>query len=554
VEAETVRGSGELQEYLAVFKARKWTFVAMIIVVVGATATLSYRKTPIYQAQTRVLVQPYPSADSSSLITPNLNTESQLVSSEQVAANVGDQLGLDGTRSVLSGLAVEAVEETEVLNVAYSSPDPRLAEDAANAFAQSYIEYRRDRALQALASARRPIEAKVKLVQKQLIKTTNALSATYQRGDQISARRLESKRGVLATRLVILQQRLDAVEPDTTVMQGGSQVIEEASRPSAPVSPNHKKDLFLGAALGVILGVGTIFLRERLDDRFRGRTDVAQVTGVPVLATVPKFNATSNGRGPTPIVATQPSSVASETYRTLRTNTEFTMLQRGFRSMVITSPSAGEGKTVTTANLGVAAAQAGGRVLIVSTDLRRPALEKHFGIENLAGISSWLVGQQEQVGPLVQSTPIPNLHLLPSGPVPPNPAELLAGARLEQLMTELEQTFDLVLLDSPPTLPVADAMILASKVGTTLMVVNAATTRRSAAAHAKERLQSVGAELIGTVLNAFDPATSPYGYQPYYYYYYPYQSQQAPGLPTNGTTAPPSALGTANVVRRSQNG
>ena len=532
MQPDAVARASEIREYLAVLKARKWTLAVIFALILGVVVTFSYRQTPIYQAQARVFVQPYPSGDGSSLAAPNLETERELVASEPVAERVAEDLGVDqAPRALLAGLSVEAVTETEVLNISYSSSDPDFARDGANAFARNYIEFRRDAALETIRSTRALLQERIKEVQDRTIETLAEFLDASERGDELEVRRLDAERAVLSTRLVTLQQRLDDVEPDSTVTDAGSRVIQQATLPSSPISPNLKRDLLWGGVLGLIVGVGTVFLRERLDDRFRGRTDVARITGAPVLATVPRFH-TANGKvDPAPIAAVQPSSVASETYRTLRTNTDFAMLQHGFKSMLITSASAAEGKTATTANLGVAAAQAGSRVLLVSTDLRRPALEKYFGVANRAGVSTFLVGDNDDMSSLIHSTPIPNLRVFPSGPVPPNPAELLASERLGRLLWELEEGWDLVLLDSPPTLPVADAMILASRARTTLLVVNAMKTRRSAAAHAKERLESVGSQLIGTVLNAFDPATSPYYYDAYYYYY-----DRLPAAPPAQTT------------------
>jgi polysaccharide biosynthesis transport protein len=538
--------SNELLEYLAVLKARKWTFALVFVLVLGAVTVFSYRKPPRYQAQARVFVEPFPSSEPGVIQTPNLQTESQLVMSEPVASRVLRDLGLDeSTTSLKTDLSVEALTDTEVLVITYTSPDREFARDAANSFSESYIDYRRDRTLERLGSAKRSLQTRVDAVQEELEQQTRKLKAALQAGNDARASKLEGQRGVLTTRLGLLQQRLDDVQPDRSITQGGSQVIQPATVPETPVSPNHKRDTTLGAVLGFILATGTVLVRERFDDRFRSRTDVSETIGAPLLATIPRFNGGSGAAFSGPIVAAQPKSAASESYRTLLTNIEFTMVQRNLRSLLLTSPSAEEGKTVTTANLGVAAAQAGRRVLLVSTDLRRPALETYFGVENRVGVSTWLAGLLDHPFGLVQRTTIDNLQIVASGPIPPNPAELLASPRLTELIATLEPVWDLVILDSPPTLPVADAMILASRVGMTLLVVNGGTTRRSSAAHAREKLQSVGGDIVGSILNGFDPAKSPYLYQSYYYAYPEYQSTEAtpaesvePSRTSKGTKAP----------------
>jgi tyrosine-protein kinase len=507
-----------LRDHIAVIQARKWTFILVFVAALGAMAIFSYRQTPLYEAQARVFVQAFPPPFPSPVQPPNLQTESQLVASEPVASQVIDQLNLEeSTDSLVSGLSVEALADTEVLVISYTSRDPAFAQDAVNSFAENYIAYRRDRALQSLYSTRTSIKSRLRAVQDQLVRKTEKLREALQKKNDALARRLEGERSALTARLGVLQQRLDDVERTSSVAQGGSEVIEGANRPSSPISPNHRRDLTLGAVIGLILGTGTVFLRERLDDRFRSRTDVEEAVGGPVFATVTRFDIRDVPGSPAPIVASRPKSTASETYRALRTNIQFTMRQRNIKSLLITSPSSGEGKTITTANLGAAAAQAGTRVLLLSSDLRRPRLENYFELMNKVGISTWLTGHETDPGALAHATPIPNLHVIPSGPLPPSPAELLASPRLRDLISRLEDQWELVLLDSPPTLPVADAMILGSVVGATLLVVNAATTRRSAAAHAAERLRSIGAEIIGSVLNGFDPFISPYHSEAYYY-------------------------------------
>lgn len=191
--------------------------------------------------------------------------------------------------------------------------------------------------------------------------------------------------------------------------------------------------------------------------------------------------------------------------------------------MLITSPSAGEGKTISTANLAVALAQAGQRVIVVSGDLRRPAIEDHFNLDKRArsgGLSTFLSGQDGDLFELIRDPGIQRVRVLPSGPVPPNPAELLASPRLGELVAELEEACDLVLFDSPPLLAVTDSAILASKVRAAILVIDANSTHRSAALRAKEELERNGGVLLGSMLNAFDPASSPYGYGSYGYYGY----------------------------------
>jgi capsular exopolysaccharide synthesis family protein len=290
----------------------------------------------------------------------------------------------------------------------------------------------------------------------------------------------------------------------------------------------------LAAFLGLAIGVGLAFLRERLDDRFRGGSDVEEALEAPVLAMVPKFSADGKA-GATLITTSETKSVASEAYRGLRTNLQFVLAQRGGKSIVITSPSAGEGKTITTANLAVTLAKAGVRTVVVSADLRRPTLERYFGVDKRHGLSTFLDSSDAAPWDVIRDPGMPNLRIVTSGPIPESPAELLVSPRLGQLLDFLEANCDITLIDSPPILAVSDAAIIASRVSGTVLVIDASTTARSASVHARDQVERAGGELVGVVLNSFDPSSSPY-YAPYYYAS-PYDSETAQTFSNGGKTA-----------------
>ncbi|MBI4214154.1 MAG: CpsD/CapB family tyrosine-protein kinase [Chloroflexi bacterium] len=206
-----------------------------------------------------------------------------------------------------------------------------------------------------------------------------------------------------------------------------------------------------------------------------------------------------------------PRSPAAEAYRTLRANIRFSSLDRPARTILFTSPGQQEGKTTTLANLAVIAAQAGSRVVAVDCDLRRPALHTVFDVANTGGFTDLLLNEHAQGIP-TQDGPIPGLRLLTSGPLPPNPAELLSLDRVDRILELLAQEADLVLLDSPPAAAVADASILASRVDGVVLVIDATRTRREQAQRAKEQLERVKARLLGVVVNRAQLDSSGYRY------------------------------------------
>ena len=257
---------------------------------------------------------------------------------------------------------------------------------------------------------------------------------------------------------------------------------------------------------------------------------------------------------PVVIALAKPTAPAAEAYRSLRTSLQFAQLERELRTILVTSPAASEGKTSTLANLGAVFAQTGQPVLLVSCDLRRPRLGKFFGLDEQVGLTTVLLGEQ----PLEQAIqPVPgreNLHVLAAGSLPHNPAELLSGSAAQQLFAALRQQFSLILIDSPPVLPVTDAVILSKVADATLLVVAAGQTRSGDLQRATEKLAQVNATVVGTVLNEVT-RQSGYGHgygSGYGYGYGTYASETALAnvpVPANGKAADAAAIVTKHSRR-----
>lgn len=212
------------------------------------------------------------------------------------------------------------------------------------------------------------------------------------------------------------------------------------------------------------------------------------------------------------ITISNPRSPISEAFRSLRTNLEFSSLDKPLRSMVVTSAAPEEGKSTTLANLAVAIAQAGKRVILVDCDLRRPSLQQLFNARATPGFTDMMRDDALMSKPPVQDTPVQNLWLLASGTIPPNPAELVASRRMSEVIAALQKQADIVLFDAPPVIAVTDAAVLASKVDGVLLVVSAGKTKRDHAKKAKAMLEKVNAHLIGTVLTNVKGETALYQY------------------------------------------
>lgn len=201
------------------------------------------------------------------------------------------------------------------------------------------------------------------------------------------------------------------------------------------------------------------------------------------------------------VTVSNPRSPVAEAYRTLRTNMEFSNLDKNLRTILVTSAGAEEGKSTTLSNLAVTIAQSGKRVILVDADLRRPTLHQVFGLKNSVGLTDMVRDETILANPPTQETNVPNLRVLTSGQLPPNPAEILGSKRMSEILAALLERADMVLLDAPPVLAVTDAAVLSSKVDGVLLVVSAGKTKRESARKAQAQLEKINAKIIGAVIN-----------------------------------------------------
>ncbi len=253
---------------------------------------------------------------------------------------------------------------------------------------------------------------------------------------------------------------------------------------------------------GLLLGIALAFLREDLDDSITSREDLERATGeMPVLGQIPRVPGWRDRKAPYLVTFEAPNSHAAEAYRTLRTSIQFLGVDRTLNSVQVTSAQPGEGKTTTLANLAVAFARAGRSVTVVGCDLRRPRVHEFFGLSNEVGFTSLLLGEVTVSDALQRVPGEANLFVLSAGPPPPNPSELLSSARAREVVASIEKSSDLVLIDSPPVLPVSDALVVSGMVDATLLVASVKASSGRALHRSVEVLHQVDAVIVGTVLN-----------------------------------------------------
>jgi len=324
---------------------------------------------------------------------------------------------------------------------------------------------------------------------------------------------------------------------------GGIKIIDPVVKPTKPIPLNTVRNLLLGAIMGLGLGFGLALWRDYMDNSIRTSEDITKLLGLPIMGMVQEiksdnstagnvlkingssnqFNANrENGNGRNSISSRLISHLkmkdpVNESYRSLRTNLSFSNLDNPVKSMLVTSSSPSEGKSITAANLGISYAETGNRILILDTDLRKPVQHKLFEIEKKPGLCDYMVGQAT-LDEIIYDVGIKNLNLIPAGKNPPNPAEILASKKFADLMKNLADKFDLILLDTPPVMNVTDPILVSLNAGGVLFVVKFGSTDKQVAVSAMEKLKRGKSNMLGAVMNniRFDRG---YGYYRYYDYY-----------------------------------
>jgi capsular exopolysaccharide synthesis family protein len=314
-------------------------------------------------------------------------------------------------------------------------------------------------------------------------------------------------------------QRLKETGVTGMMQLSNVRILDRAEPPDEPVSPRPGRNLALAVLLGVLGGAALAFLLEQLDTSITTREQVEERLGLPFLGIVPTIEHGRNDAQRDLFVHQHPKSVPAECLRSIRTNLVFMSPEKPLRIILVTSSGPGEGKTTTAVSLAQIMADGGNRVLLIDADMRRPRVHQIFGLSKESGLSSLILGEGD-LGEVVHDSGIANLSVLPCGPIPPNPSELLHTAAFSALLAKLAARYDRVIIDSPPAGVVSDALVISTHVDGTALVLKAGRTSRDAAARTVRALQDVNARVFGAVLNDLDLEDNKYGH---YYQYYRYR-------------------------------
>ena len=516
-----------------------WLIVLSTVLVAGMAFFLSNRQKPVYQASAMVMINISTSSQdlttSAYLASTFAASYSDIMTSRTVMEAVAQRLGLNEDLS--GSVTVTQVTNSQLLIITATDNDPKRAALIANTVVSVFNEQDNADKVARFEESKLSLKSQMDALNQQ-IQTTSAKLAVLgqeiqennttlsilqtpddvkrtqaelnQRASQIREIQstLQSKVGEQAQLQILLQndqnsyatleRSYESIRLAEAVSTSGVLLKDAAIPPEAPSQPRPIRSALLGGFVGFFLSVGTIFLIEYLDDTFKTPEDINRVLQLPVVGMISAMEHLKDGSGKV-YVGEYPRSPITEAFRLLRANLEFASVDKPLHTLLVTSVGPEEGKTTSAVNLAVIFAQGGKRVLLVDSDLRRPNVHKQLNIQNWAGLSDLFLGNTNGVLKSCSWGDI-KISVIPSGPLPPNPSELLGSEKFEKILNKLAENVDIVILDSPPSI-VSDPIIISSKVDGVLLVIKPGTTKMGAAQELLEQFQRSGARVVGVLLN-----------------------------------------------------
>jgi len=513
--------------------------VMVIVFCVVAAIVFSYVQTPIYRATSRILVDSGPPKilKVENTVLPDytdrtnfFNSQIEIFKSHSIADIVFNELGSyeplnrrgksesdlkpmgdeERVDALLKQVKINPIRMTQIIEVNAEDSDPKLAAHIADSWMRAYVLFS---SVDQLVQKRSELQADL-----------NQQSEFYKRKHPIILG-LEKQIKEIDDKIENEKERLSqqADSSTNTIDLGSSitniKILDRAQIPLKPVRPQKIVNVILGFVFGLFAGLALVFLLESIGQTIDGLVDIEQLLHLPCLAVIPHFKDKILLEDVTPafISAKVLNSGVAESFRGLRTRIFFSNPDYPQKTFVVTSSIPMEGKTTVAVNLATVFAQSNERTILIDTDLRRPSLDTIFNADRTNGISDILTSDKEDIKPYIRKTNIPGLDLLTTGELPLNPSELIGSHRMEKLITKLSLMYDRIIFDTPPVLAATDAVVLSSKVHSTLLVVRAGLTHSQAALRSKQLLQSVRASIMGVVLNMVRFDT--YGPGTYNYYY-----------------------------------
>jgi succinoglycan biosynthesis transport protein ExoP len=483
---------GVVEQALRIVRRRKWVVLQAVVIVPLIAFLFTTTQPKEYTASATLLFRPPPTAleESSSVIDPTREaaTNGELVALPVVAEQAAKILGhgISGAE-IFSSVEVTPSTDADTATIAATTESPDRSVSIANAYANAYISFRR-------RADRSQVQDAIDLAEASLEK----LSPAEQAGPEGEA----------------LRKQLDQLKLSQALQTGGAELVQPATPPSSPSSPHPARNVALGILLGALLGFGLAVVLDRIDRRVRSTEEMEELYGLPVLARIPNSRRLAGRKAEGLGTQTQ----EGEAFRVLRTNLRYFDVDRDLQSVLVVSPEEGDGKSTVARGLAMTMAEMGDDVVLIEADLRKGGEFRQVTGRPADGLSNVLAGTPLDKVLLRVDVPVPNLDesrtltVLPSGPAPPNPSELLETARMHEILAELQRRFRLVILDSPALGAVSDALALVPAASEIVVVGGLGKTTRDAARDLRKQFSLLDKQPIGVIVNFAESERAKYSH------------------------------------------
>lgn len=525
LEQNNILDSVDLEKFLSALWHWAW-LVILATLLAGITAfIISNKITPVYQANSTILVNEASSnqtIDNSSLqLSSQLSqTYSQMIIKQPILIEVAKRLGIEEIDP--ETLSAKAISGTQLVNLTVESTDPEMAANIANEIVIVFSEEVRSLQADRFSVSKQSLQTRIADIENQILETSDQISKTT---NAVEKNQLETKLDIYKQTYTSVLQSLEQIRLAEDQLVSTIVQVEPATPPEIPIHPNILLYTALATAVGLLLAMVMVFIIDLRDDTLKTPDDITKRLELPVLGIISHIENNND----VPITELQPRLPVSEAFRNLRTNLLYAKLNNGknVKTILVTSITAGAGKSTIVSNLGVVMAHGKRKVVLVDADLRRPKLHKLLGCSNNVGLSDALALDEPKLlsklmsEELIHTTRINNLSVVTAGTKLINSTEFLDSDNIHGILKVLRDRFDIVIIDTPPTLAVTDASALAPFVDGVVLVLKPSSTRNRLALHVIEQLNRIGANLLGIVLNDIDPRKQNNRY--YYDIQYEYQ-------------------------------